>query len=201
MDLQNEVLTKSAEEQLFELGQVLGARRAFGLVAGRCSAADAACLKRMRNEKLFKIRAETWDEFCTRYLRLSKTHADRIIRYLDEFGPGFFELGQLIRITPREFREIAPSVKDGSLHADGEAIALVPANTEKIEAALETMRQAAAPPQKPGALETLGRHCRQLTAEFQKILSDKEIDQQTLCSLLEQTMLDLRRIGLMLGQS
>jgi hypothetical protein len=47
----------SADDAHFELGQMVGSRRAFGTVAGRCSAADAACLRRIRDEKLYLTRS------------------------------------------------------------------------------------------------------------------------------------------------
>jgi hypothetical protein len=59
---------------VLELGVALGRSHTFGLVAGRCSAAQA----------------------------------DRIIRLLEEFGPTFFELSQMIRIPAGTFRAIAP---------------------------------------------------------------------------------------------
>ena len=38
----------------FELGGVLGQRKAFGLIAGRCSAAEAAAIRRIREERLYQ---------------------------------------------------------------------------------------------------------------------------------------------------
>src|SRR3989442_3804145 len=88
------------EEGTFELGQILGSRRAFSAIAGRCSAADAECLRRICEQKLFKHKSDSWDEFCPRYIGMSKASANRIIRLLDDFGPDYFELAQLTRITP-----------------------------------------------------------------------------------------------------
>ena len=66
--------------ELLELGSVLGHNQAFGLVAGRCSAAQAASLKRLRDEKKYKQVTEDWRDFCERYLRMSGSQADKIIR-------------------------------------------------------------------------------------------------------------------------
>ena len=41
------------EQQVLELGIMLGQRRAFGMVAGRCSAAQAECLRKIRDEKTY----------------------------------------------------------------------------------------------------------------------------------------------------
>jgi hypothetical protein len=80
----------AADAGEFELGIILGSRIAFASVAGRCSAADAECMRRMRDEKLYLHRAPTWEEFCPQYLGLSKAQANRVIRYLGEFGPDYF---------------------------------------------------------------------------------------------------------------
>src|SRR6185369_10794824 len=109
----------------FKLGEILGTRRAFSSVAGRCSAADAACLRRLRDEKLFAARTATWDEFCPKFLGMSRANANRVIGYLDEFGPDYFELAQLTRINPTEFRAIAANIKYKAVHWEGEAIALI----------------------------------------------------------------------------
>jgi hypothetical protein len=46
--------------ELLELGSFLGQSQAFGLVAGRRSAAQAASLKRLRDEKKYKRVKEHW---------------------------------------------------------------------------------------------------------------------------------------------
>lgn len=84
-----ELLTDSAagDGALLELGIALGQNFAFGLVAGRCSAAQAEALRRLRDERLCKQCAETWLEFCPKYLKMSKPEADRTIKLLEEFAP------------------------------------------------------------------------------------------------------------------
>jgi hypothetical protein len=50
--MQEVTTTKAVEEACdFELGMMLGTRKAFASVAGRCSAADAECLRRLREKK------------------------------------------------------------------------------------------------------------------------------------------------------
>jgi hypothetical protein len=39
------------EQQALELGIMLAQRRVYGVFAGRCSAAQAECLRKVRNEK------------------------------------------------------------------------------------------------------------------------------------------------------
>src|SRR5437899_334294 len=60
------------EQQVLELGIMLGQRRAFGMVAGRCSAAQAECLRKVRDEKTYLKFATNWAEFCERQLKISK---------------------------------------------------------------------------------------------------------------------------------
>jgi len=138
----NELDTSAPESAQgdYDLGEMIGMRKAFGSVAGRCSAAMAASIKRVRDEKLFKCRAETWEQFCPKHLGMSSVHANRLIRHLEDFGPEFFQLSQLARISPREYRALAPSVKDGALMRNGRAIALIPENYEKVSEAIAEWR-------------------------------------------------------------
>jgi hypothetical protein len=94
-DLTEQSPEAAASSGDFNLGTWLGRRQAFGIMAGKASAADAECLRLIRDKKLYKSKTPNWREFCTRYLGLSKTNADRIIQYLDEFGPNYFQLTQI----------------------------------------------------------------------------------------------------------
>ncbi|MEI9973467.1 MAG: hypothetical protein WDO73_16325 [Ignavibacteriota bacterium] len=76
---------------------------------------------------------------------MSKTHANRLIRHLEEFGPDFFEVAQLTRITPEQYRAIAPAIREKSIHVNGQAIALLPENSDRVAAAVAELRQAATP--------------------------------------------------------
>ena len=76
----------TGEAALLDLGVVLGQTHAFGLIAGRCPAAQAEGLRRLRENKLYKRLSETWDDFCRDYLQISKREADRTIHLLEEFG-------------------------------------------------------------------------------------------------------------------
>ena len=105
------------DAELLDLGSVLGQNLTFGLVAGRCSAAQAASLRRLREERLYKRVAPNWREFCPTFLKMSRTQADQVIQLLDEFGPGYFELAQLTRVSAETYRAIAPSIQEGVLHS------------------------------------------------------------------------------------
>src|SRR5260370_42623561 len=81
---------------ILELGRLLGQRRAFGAIGGRCSAAHAQLLRRIRDEKLYLRIAPSWRVFCGTYLAITRCHADRLIAMLNRFGPVYFEISQLI---------------------------------------------------------------------------------------------------------
>jgi len=127
---------------LLDLGVILGQNLAFGLIAGRCSAAQAESLFRLRDEKLYKKCAQTWDDFCRENLKISRVEADRTIRLWEDFGPAYFELSQLTRISAETFRAISPAIQDGALHYNGEAIELNAVNSRKVSAAVAELRRA-----------------------------------------------------------
>jgi hypothetical protein len=165
--------------ELLDLGVALGQNQTFSLVAGRCSAAQAATLLRIRQEKKYLQCAANWREFCTKYLKISGSEADRIIRLWEEFGASYFELAQLIRISPEGYRAIEPAVKEGALHHEGEAIEFDPENSRKLATAVAELRGAEAA-KKPGKkspphremhqrLEDLERRCTLIIMEFQEI--------------------------------
>jgi len=152
--------SKSGHSLVLELGFALGQSHTFGFVAGRCSAAQAYGIRRLREEKLFKECCEKWEDFCPTYLNMSRIEADRIIRHLAEFGPAYFEVSQLARISPETFRAIAPAVSDGVLHHNGEAIPLNAENSRKVAAAVAEMRSAL--PKKSAASSETAQGLQQL---------------------------------------
>jgi len=183
---------------LLTLGVALGENVAFGVVSGRTAAAQAACLQRVREEKLFQALEPTWDQFCPRYLRISRAEADRTIRLWEEFGSAYFEMAQLTRISPETYRAIAPAVKDGSLHVDGEVIELNAENSRKVAAAVSRLRRAI-----PGRtalrnpIEDLRQRSIALLQEFEEI-AQKERDGENwpqLTAVLRLLRSELTRIA------
>jgi len=173
--MQEESLRELPAEQaeLLELGVALGQNHAFGLIAGRCSAAQAEGLRRLREEKLYRLCTEKWDDFCPRYLKISRSEADRTIKLWEEFGPAYFELSQLTRVSPETFRAIAPAIQDGALHYQGEAVELNPENSRKVAAVVAELRSAI--PKRAPASRSLAREVQDLfdeadlTARIQKL--------------------------------
>jgi hypothetical protein len=176
---------------LLEVGVALGQNHAFGLIAGRCSAAQAEGLRRLREEKLYKRCTEKWEDFCSRFLRISRAEADRTIKLWEEFGSAYFELSQLTRVSPETFRAIAPAIQNGALHFQGEAIELNPENSRRVAAVVAELRSAI--PKRSAESRSLMREIQDLcheadltvrieklnecgmalVAEFEKISSDE----------------------------
>jgi hypothetical protein len=128
---------------LSELDQLIGERRAFSRVSDSCSAADASLLRRIRDGRLYAAKGVNWDEFCPRYLDISKTEANRIIRRFEEFGESYFDLSRIVRISPESYRAIAPAIKDKTIEWNGERISLAPENAQRVHAAVTALRQEA----------------------------------------------------------
>jgi hypothetical protein len=185
----------------FELGMMLGSRKAFASVAGRCSAADAECMRRLRDKKLYSSRSATWEEFCPQYLGLSKAQANRFIRYLEEFGPDYFEVAQLTRITPEQYRAIAPAIREKSIHVDGQAIALIPENSDRVAAAVAELRLAAAPVADPPAsaeerMGVLERRFDRLMADYHELAASplSLAERSQLGAVISKVLLMLERL-------
>lgn len=135
-------------ERNFDLGTWLGRRQAFSLMAGKASAADVECLRTIRDRKLYKAKTERWSEFCSQFIGSSKTQVDRLIRHLEEFGPHFFELTNVARITAETYRLIAGSISDQGIQLDGQHIELTQENSSQVSSAVAELRRRAEPPKK-----------------------------------------------------
>ena len=200
----------AADAALLDVGLILGQNHAFGVLAGRCSAAVADGLLRLRQQKLYKRCTEKWDDFCPQYLKISRVEADRTIKLLEEFGPAYFDLSQITRVSPETFRAIAPHIRDGALHYNGEVIEMNLENSRRIAAAVSEMRNSI--PKKTSELvaleqqltdfghelglqERIGRLancCFTIVAEFEKISRDERLGptrvffQNTLATLRDE---------------
>ena len=127
-------------EAVMNLGAWLGRHQAFGLIANRCSAADAECLKAIRDGGEYKQLGLTWEQFCVKHGGVSRVHAERQIHCLEEFGGNFFRFAEVMPITPATYRLIAGAVSDEGLECNGERIPLARENRHKLAAAVTAMR-------------------------------------------------------------
>ena len=115
-----------------DIGRLLGQRRVFAAVGGRCSAAHAQLLRRIHDEKLYLAIAPSWRAFCSSYLAISRRHADYLIGLLKRFGPIYFELSQLAGLSVKQYLAIEPAVREQNLIIDGAAISVIPENAPQI---------------------------------------------------------------------
>lgn len=131
------------------LGAWLGRKQAFSLMAGKCSAADAECLRKMRDEKKYRSLGLNWETFCRKYLGISRVAAEKIIKLLEEFGTQYFELSAVVRISPEEYRRIAPSVTSEGVQFRGRLLEIAMHNAPELSEAVQELRREAAPPPAP----------------------------------------------------
>lgn len=140
--------------EAFELGTWVGRKQAFSAIAGRCSAADAECMRQAFVGKHYRALGLKWDEFCKQRLGLSRATADRIIARLEEFGPQYFVLAQATGITESEYRRIRPAVHGQALLHAGEEIPITPENGPRLAAAVEALKSGCEA-REPGAAAAL----------------------------------------------
>ena len=141
---QNETLNAATAHvdgaALFEVGTWIGRHQAFGLIANKCSAADAACLRQIRDNKYYRTLGLNWDDFCSRHAGVDSRTADRIIERLEEFGEAYFNLSQLIPIQPATYRQLASNVTGNTIELDGQKIPITPEHAPAIVEAVRELR-------------------------------------------------------------
>ncbi|HXB67147.1 MAG TPA: hypothetical protein VNY05_02840 [Candidatus Acidoferrales bacterium] len=138
-------------EDAMEVGTWLGRRQAFSIVAGRCSAADAQCLRELRESKKYKSMGLTWEECCKQRAGIHRSSAEAIIRNLEEFGPDYFVIAQVTGIPAKEYRLIQGSVRNHALLHAGEEIPVAVENAPRLIEAVDALRRGAAEaPAPPG---------------------------------------------------
>lgn len=128
------------ENNVLALGTRLGRAQAFGMVATQSSAAQAECLRQMRDSDTYKSLGLTWDDFCRDHVGLTRPRVDSMISSLEEFGVSYFRLGEIVDISPETFRQIAPAVTGDAIEIDGESVPLTPENTPRIRQAVQRLR-------------------------------------------------------------
>ena len=138
-------MMKQDPKEMMELGTWLGRHQAFGLIANRCSAADAECLKQMRDSGYYKTLGLTWAKFCEERAGIGRGYANRLIDHLEEFGANYFRLSEVIQISAETYRLIAGAVSEEGLEVDGKKIPLTHENRKQVLAAVEKMRGKAGP--------------------------------------------------------
>lgn len=195
-EVSNDLIEQSGA---FELGTWVGRRQAFGVVAAKCSAADIECLKKIRDEKMYKAKGLDWAGFCRQYAGIAKSHADRLIRELDEFGPNYFQLTRITRISADSYRAIAGAVSDEGIEFGGEKIALTAENSGKIVEAVAALKESAGHGSKPRGKGTPGiggaeKRIAACLAEIEE-LRDSELDEGELNHLKDVVMSSMEKFS------
>lgn len=119
----------------------IGREQAFNTLAQQCSSARVACLKQVRDTEAYKSLNLTWDEFCPEHAGISRSQADRLISQLSHFGAPYFQLTDIVPVSPAAYREIEPAIVDGTIEFRGEQIPITPENAVKIKAAIYALRK------------------------------------------------------------
>ena len=150
LDFRGEPMSENEFENVLEVGTWLGRRQAFSMVAGRCSAADAICLRELRESKKYKLLGLSWEECCKQRAGIGRSTADQIIQNLEELGPDYFVMAQATGISASEYRRIKASVSNHALLHAGAEIPIEAENASRLMAAVEALRRenagASAPP-------------------------------------------------------
>jgi len=160
------------EKEMLELGIALGQQHAFGAVAGRCSAAQAETLRHIREEKLYLKCNPVWRDFCPQYLGMTSSNADDIIRRLEEFGPRYFAVAQLTRISPDVYRAIQPAVKDGVIEYHGRTVEVSPENAREVRVAVAGLRREAGVRKTPAPAKPVEDPLADLNRRFETLLQE-----------------------------
>ena len=208
MENQLEVLNSPVEDETpFELGQWMGRRQAFALIAGKTAAADVECLRRIRDGNLFRAKGVDWAEFCQKYAGVTSSYANRLIRQYEEFGPNYFDLSRIMRISADSYRKIAEAVGDDGIVFGGETIAISPENSDKIAEAVKALREQAGdandrsqPPE--GGVAAARRRLLACVAEMTRLFESglEDSDREELANAVSSGLLDLRLLSLSLDR-
>jgi hypothetical protein len=138
-------MKQQKSDGVLNVGTWLGRKQAFASIAGGCSAAEAECLRQMRDQKQHRVLGLSWSEFCKQRIGITRQYAERLIHRLEEFGPQYFRLAQATGITPEEYRRIAGSVGEKGLAHAGELIPFTTEDAPRLIAAVEELRRQAEP--------------------------------------------------------
>jgi len=182
-----------------DLGRWMGRREAFGLMAGRCAAADIETLRRIREQKLYKELRPSWVEFCTLDLHVVRRSVDREIGYLDEFGPDFFHVRQMTHIGPKDYRSIASHITPEGVRLNGTAVALLPENSQAVTAAVAELLKRIEPMESkpaPVSFDAALKRCHTVTGMLDAMPESLDVNQRM---DLGAAVAELRRAAARLG--
>jgi hypothetical protein len=117
-----------------------GRHQAFALIAGKCTLAQAQCLRELRQTRAHEAYGLTWAQFCARHTGMTRAAADRLIQRLNQFGAAYFKLSQLVPVSGETYRQLAPHIHGDTLEINGAKLELIPENASAIRAAVQSLR-------------------------------------------------------------
>jgi hypothetical protein len=191
---------QTKQDNLYELGQWMGRKQDFSLIAGKTTTADVECLRRIRDGKLYRAKEVDWTGFCKEHVGVTRAYADRLIRQLVEFGPNYFHLSQVMRISADTYREIAPAVSDAGIAFDGETIVISPENSGKIVEAVNALRADTSPKRPVRSIAGVRKRLDAALADLNRIYDNEpsEADREDLADAVCEGLRDLTLLSLAL---
>jgi hypothetical protein len=197
LEIQN---NQAKQHELFELGQWMGRKQAFSLVAGKTAAADVECLRSIRDSKLYRAKDLDWAGFCKEHVGVTKAYANRLIRHLEKFGPNYFHLSQVMRISADTYSQIAPAVSDAGITFRGETIAISPENSGKIVAAVSALCARVPAKQRVRAIAAALKRLDACLAELNRIRDGElnKADREDLAGAVDDGVRDLTLLSISL---
>jgi hypothetical protein len=64
--MNDETTIQTNQDAIFDVAAWVGRKQAFAALAGRCSAADAECLRQVRDQRQYRTLNVNWEQFCKR---------------------------------------------------------------------------------------------------------------------------------------
>jgi hypothetical protein len=178
--IMSELESQVGTAEALQLGEWLGCHKTLAGLAKGCCAADAKMLHAIREKKLYRKLNLDWDGFCTLHLGMSCRKADRIIDQLTEFGETFFNLGQLVKIFPTDYRAIQSAIHDNQIDVEGRTIAITPENSVELSDAVRKLR---GPRATRSPLSRIERAFIHLFAEAQTLVKRKDQNAREIAQL------------------
>lgn len=120
----------------------IGRQEALNTLATMTNLMWAENLRQMKETGAYKQLGLTWEQAVEKTgAPFSYKTADRMIASLEEFGRGFFQVRDVVRITSEAYRAIAPTVEEGHVIISGQRVALTKTNASQIQALFQAEQQ------------------------------------------------------------
>src|SRR6185437_10720939 len=129
------------DQRILETGLSVGRFQGLALLKSYSSLARAVALKQARQSRVFESFGLTWDDFCARHAGIRRSQANELIRRLNQFGADYFRLADLCGLASETYAAIANRVDAGHIELDGEKIAIISENAQRIRNGIAALRQ------------------------------------------------------------